>query len=108
MPPGPNDLDLSLLPSEHRAAFEALQRRVDLLAEANQRQEVSMAAGNPATMAVQNPATEVCERTSVAGERLGACAPHIAGACQGAPARQGRLAAVMIRRSRLLFERGFG
>lgn len=39
MAPGPNDLDLSLLPSEHRAAFEALQRRVDLLAEANQRQE---------------------------------------------------------------------
>ena len=39
MAPGPNDLDLSLLPSEHRAAFEAMQRRVDLLAEANQRQE---------------------------------------------------------------------
>ena len=35
----PNDLDLSLLSPEHRAAFEALQQRVDLLAEANRRQE---------------------------------------------------------------------
>jgi len=39
MPSGPNDLDLSLLLPGHRAAFEALQRRVDLLAEANRRQE---------------------------------------------------------------------
>ena len=37
------------------------------------------------------------ERTSVTGERLGARAPHIAGGCQGAPARQGRLAAVRVR-----------
>lgn len=33
------DIDLSLLPPEHRAAFEAMQRRVDVLAEANRRQE---------------------------------------------------------------------
>jgi len=39
MPSDPNDLDLNLLPPEHRAAFEAMQRRVDLLAEANKRQE---------------------------------------------------------------------
>lgn len=39
MPSDPNDLDLSMLPPEHRAAFEAMQRRVDVLAEANKRQE---------------------------------------------------------------------
>ena len=39
MSPDPNDLDLSMLPPEHRVAFEAMQRRVDVLAEANKRQE---------------------------------------------------------------------
>ncbi|MEO1474440.1 MAG: IS66 family transposase zinc-finger binding domain-containing protein, partial [Pseudomonadota bacterium] len=39
MSPDPNNLDLSMLPPEHRAAFEAMQRRVDVLAEANKRQE---------------------------------------------------------------------
>ncbi|MEL7471341.1 MAG: hypothetical protein AAFN27_23015 [Pseudomonadota bacterium] len=39
MAPDPNDLDLSILPPEHRAAFEAMQRRVDVLSEANKRQE---------------------------------------------------------------------
>ena len=39
MLPDRNDLDLNMLPPEHRAAFEAMQRRVDVLAEANKRQE---------------------------------------------------------------------
>lgn len=39
MSPDPNKLDFSMLPPEHRAAFEAMQRRVDVLAEANKRQE---------------------------------------------------------------------
>lgn len=39
MSPDRNDLDLSMLPPEHRAAFEAMQRRVNVLAEADKRQE---------------------------------------------------------------------
>ena len=39
MSPEPNDLDLSMLPPEHRVAFKAMRRRVDMLAEANKRQE---------------------------------------------------------------------
>lgn len=39
MSPDPKNLDLNMLPPEHRAAFEAMQRRVDVLAEANKRQE---------------------------------------------------------------------
>ena len=39
MSPDSNNLDLSMLLPEHRAAFEAMQRRVDVLAEANKRQE---------------------------------------------------------------------